>query len=228
MSKYKSNFKEDIYVQMHLFEFWCKRKTRFKTYFSPRCYLIVSKSGPVGVFIFIGKKIQRILLLCPPKFLDLPQFLNISSVCLKLWNLNNFNVGVFEEVSTAGKSVRVRVSDTQRCVSATRSRSVTISVHIRLFNLHPAKWFEGYPVKSTQMFTECHLRFFRVVSNQIFFQGSSLKQRWQMDTRGDLIKTQHCAGMPAVALVLWWLAKMLWRQELYASQHFWACNKLTL
>ena len=112
-------------------EFWCRHKTRFETYFSPKCYLIVvSKSEPVGVFIFIGKKIQRILLLCPPKFLDLPLFLNIFSVCLKLWNLNNFNVGVFEEVSTAGKSVRVRVSDTQRCVNATRSRLVTNSVHI--------------------------------------------------------------------------------------------------
>ena len=31
------------------------------------------------------------------------------------------------------------------------------------FNLHPEKWFEGYPVKSTQFFSgwQKHLRFFR-------------------------------------------------------------------
>ena len=28
------------------------------------------------------------------------------------------------------------------------------------FNLHPEKWFKGYPVKSTQIFIGCHLRFF--------------------------------------------------------------------
>ena len=28
-----------------------------------------------------------------------------------------------------------------------------------LFNLHPEKWFEGYPVKSTQLFIRCHLIF---------------------------------------------------------------------
>ena len=26
------------------------------------------------------------------------------------------------------------------------------------FNLHPEKWFEGYPVKSTQIYIGCHLR----------------------------------------------------------------------
>ena len=36
------------------------------------------------------------------------------------------------------------------------------------FNLHPEKWFEGYPVKSTQIFIGCHLRFVRVASTQIF------------------------------------------------------------
>ena len=30
----------------------------------------------------------------------------------------------------------------------------------RPFNLHPEKWFEGYPVKSTQIFIECHLSFY--------------------------------------------------------------------
>ena len=30
----------------------------------------------------------------------------------------------------------------------------------RLFNLHPEKWFEGCPVKSTQIFIGCLLRFF--------------------------------------------------------------------
>ena len=30
----------------------------------------------------------------------------------------------------------------------------------RPFNLHPEKWFEVYPVKSTQIFKGCHLRFF--------------------------------------------------------------------
>ena len=33
-------------------------------------------------------------------------------------------------------------------------------LHTHLFNLHPEKWFEGYPVKSTQFFLGCHLRFF--------------------------------------------------------------------
>ena len=39
---------------------------------------------------------------------------------------------------------------------------------IRLFNLHPEMWFEGYPVKSTQIFIRCHLKYFRVASTQIF------------------------------------------------------------
>ena len=36
-------------------------------------------------------------------------------------------------------------------------------VHYCPFNLHPEKWFEGYPVKSTQFFSgwQKHLRFFR-------------------------------------------------------------------
>ena len=45
-----------------------------------------------------------------------------------------------------------------------------IAFFYRLFNLHPEKWFEGYPVKSTQIFLGCHLRFFRVASTQIFFR----------------------------------------------------------
>ena len=35
-----------------------------------------------------------------------------------------------------------------------------LAINIHPFNLHPEKWFEGYPVKSTQLFIGCHLRFF--------------------------------------------------------------------
>ena len=48
--------------------------------------------------------------------------------------------------------------------------------HTHLFNLHPEKWFEGYPVKSTQIFIGCHLRFIRVASTQIFFRVTAWKK----------------------------------------------------
>ena len=48
--------------------------------------------------------------------------------------------------------------------------------YIRPFNLHPDKWFGGYPVKSTQIFIGCHLRFFRVASTQIFFRVAAWKK----------------------------------------------------
>ena len=44
------------------------------------------------------------------------------------------------------------------------------------FNLHPEKGFEGYPVKSTQIFIGCHLIFFRVASTQIFFRVAAWKK----------------------------------------------------
>ena len=43
-------------------------------------------------------------------------------------------------------------------------------------NQHPEEWLEGDPVKRTQIFIGCHLRFFRVASTRIFFQGGSLKK----------------------------------------------------
>ena len=43
--------------------------------------------------------------------------------------------------------------------------------HICPINLHSEKLFQF-----TQIFIGCHLRFFRVASNQIFFQGGSLKK----------------------------------------------------
>ena len=48
--------------------------------------------------------------------------------------------------------------------------SWTKVVDTRPFNLHPEKWFDGYPVKSTQICIGYHLRFFRIASNQIFFE----------------------------------------------------------
>ena len=48
-----------------------------------------------------------------------------------------------------------------------------------LFNLHPEKWFEGYPVKSTQIFQGAHLIFFWFKSmTPTFFQGACLKKIW--------------------------------------------------
>ena len=40
------------------------------------------------------------------------------------------------------------------------SLEVRIPLDICLFDLHPEEWFEGYPVNSTQIFTECLPDFF--------------------------------------------------------------------
>ena len=44
---------------------------------------------------------------------------------------------------------------------------------IRPFNLHPEKWFEGYPVKSTQIFIRCTLIFLGC-RHALIFLGYSL------------------------------------------------------
>ena len=48
-----------------------------------------------------------------------------------------------------------------------------LGIHNHLFNMHPEKWFQGYPVKSTQVFIRCYLFSRWVASTQILFSGWS-------------------------------------------------------
>ena len=48
-----------------------------------------------------------------------------------------------------------------------------LELYIRPFNLHPEKWFEGYPVKSTQIFIGCTLIFLGCC-HALIFLGYSL------------------------------------------------------
>ena len=49
-------------------------------------------------------------------------------------------------------------------------RPVPWKPYIQPFSLQTEKSFEGYPIKTTQIFLGCHLRFFRVAPTQIFFR----------------------------------------------------------
>ena len=42
------------------------------------------------------------------------------------------------------------------------------------FNMHPEKWFEGHPVKSTQIFIGCTLNFVGLRHHILIFIGYSL------------------------------------------------------